>query len=143
MPYTTFDYSSEMPKDSAIFQLPESPSLYNMENYAPLRGYLHSHTLKWSAGAMKGRSIAYWQEETSQKPLPELLRSIILAGFTGLYIDCDGYEDHAEALRIQLESLLHRKPLSNISNSLLFFDLRSYAKALFSEMPKEELLQKK
>jgi phosphoglycerol transferase len=127
------DIESRLPANSAIYQLPyfpfpESPPINTMPDYAYFRGYLHSHQLRWSAAAMKGRPVAIWQESVSTKPLHEFLNEIILAGFSGLYIDRSGYADQGKTLESELIALLNEKPLMSPMNDLIFFDLRQYAK---------------
>jgi phosphoglycerol transferase len=137
---------SHLPPKSAIFQLPyfafpESPPVNNMPAYSYFRGYLHSHQLRWSAGAMKGRPVATWQKTVSEKPLPQLLHEIVIAGFSGITIDRNGYTDHGKVLESELTMLLHQKPLISPMNDLTFFDLRQYAKQLLQNMPSIILLQ--
>ncbi len=138
----------QLPNGSAIFQLPyiqfpETAPLYQMLDYEEFRGYLHSHNLKWSAGALKGRPSALWQEMIGQKPLPVFLQNIIVAGFAGLYIDCNGYKDHGNAIVTELRSLLNIQPLVSPDHELVFFDLRVYAKKVLSSLSPEEIKKDK
>ncbi len=133
-----------MPKNAAIFQLPYSPfpedgGVNKMADYELLRAYLHSQSLKWSAGAMKGRPIGEWQKRVSQLPASKLLRKIAIAGFSGLYINRNGYEDNGKAIENNLMTILQQKPLENSTKELLFFDLRPYiANMTFSPKEKKE-----
>lgn len=83
-------------KDAMIFQLPiipfpENPPVVNMTDYEHLRGYLHSSTLRWSYGGVKGRS-ADWQNSLDIDPvsLPMKLRDM---GYKAIWIDRNGYSD--------------------------------------------------
>lgn len=142
------EIENNYPKGASIFQLPywgfpETAGVYGLLPYDCFRGYLNSKKLKWSCGAVKGRTIANWQENISQKPIPELLENIILIGFSGLYIDRKGYEDQGKQIETQLVSLLNTKPLVSNNGELIFFDLRSYAKTLLSTMSLEQIKEKK
>ena len=139
---------NHLPKGGAVFQLPywsfpESAGIYHALAYDCFRGYFHSTSLKWGCGAMRGRPVAAWQAQVSELPAPKFLESIILAGFSGLYIDRNGYEDHGKLIETQIGSLLGIKPLVSENNELAFFDLGSYAKTILSNMPAEEAKEKK
>ena len=94
--------------DAMIFQLPiipfpEYPSVVNMTDYEHLKGYLHSSTLRWSYGGVKGRN-GDWQKSLSEDPMllvPELQR----LHFQAIWINRNGYEDRGALLIDQLSSL--------------------------------------
>lgn len=98
--------------------------------YEPVRGYLHSSTLRWSYGAMKGRA-ADWPAQLAGQPLPFVLASAAAAGFDGLWVDPAGFEP-ATARRVlsALRSLLAQAPLMSPDGDLDFFDLRPYRRRL-------------
>ncbi len=122
-----------MPKNTMIMQLPyvdfpETPDPYDMGSYDQFRTYLHSHQLRWSFGAMKGREGATWQRNVTKKPVKEMLDDLIHAGFTGLYINRKGYADHGQEIETQINTITHLKPaLVNDQNYIIFYDLRPYA----------------
>jgi phosphoglycerol transferase len=125
---------SSLPGGSMIFQLPfmhwpENGSLGGMPDYEPLRGYLHSKALRWSYGAMRGRYADSWLEKVSAQPVPELLSTLAVAGFSGISVDVLGYEDRAAKLIAQLRGVLNEEPITNGSD-LFFFDVRAFAKRL-------------
>lgn len=87
--------------DALVFQLPivpfpENPPVVNMSDYAHLRGYLHSKTLRWSYGGVKGR-IAETQLEPSEDAA-SFLSQLTVKGFDVLWIDRRGYTDQGESL---------------------------------------------
>ena len=98
--------------------------------YEPVRGYLHSSTLRWSYGAMKGRA-ADWPAQLAGQPLPFVVASVVAAGFDGLWLDPAGFEP-AKARRVlsALRSLLAQAPLMSPDGDLAFFDLRPYSRRL-------------
>jgi hypothetical protein len=118
---------SIVPRGSMIFQLPydpfpESPPVNGMPDYDELRGYLHSKELRWSYGAMKGRPTDRWLAEVSAQPPDEMLRTIAQRGFAGVYIEREGYADHAVTLEAALRFLLNTEPLVD-EGGLSFFAL--------------------
>jgi hypothetical protein len=118
----------------AVFQLPYAPfpefSVQEMNSYDHLRGYLHSRTLSWSGGAVKGRSVDFWQRLLCAQPVDRMLRSAALAGFKGVYIDRKGYADRANELEGKLVYLLGESPLISTNDRLAFFDLSAYSQNL-------------
>ena len=117
-----------LPPGSAIFELPyqafpETPAMYKMPDYAQFRPYLHSTNLRWSYAAMKGRSTATWQQKVAHLPTAKMLEALRQAGFTGIYINREGYADHGVVLEHSLAKILHQKPLVSPNTQLSFFRL--------------------
>jgi len=119
---------SVLPPRTMIYQLPyvpfpEHPPVHNMQDYELFTGYLHSKSLRWSYGAIKGRETDSWQQELSTRPLPELIEAVKTAGFGGIYLDRNGFADRGGELEANLTGLLGRKPLVSEDNRLVFFAL--------------------
>jgi phosphoglycerol transferase len=100
-----------VPARSSVFQLPylafpESPPLFQMSDYSPFTGYIHTTGLRWSYGAMKGRPDAAWQEATAALPPAAMVTLLREAGFNALWVQLNGYEDGGVAIRADLEKLL-------------------------------------
>lgn len=124
---------NEMPAQAQIFQLPymafpESWPVNQMTNYDHFRAYLHSSTLRWSYGVMKGRQGDTWQRNVSAEPTAQLIKDLALAGFSGVYINRAGYSDKAAKIEQELQTALNEKPLTNSNDTLLFFNMTDYAK---------------
>ncbi len=136
---------ARVPAGTSIFQLPYVPfpegygsiaasvSLPDTTfgtTYELARGYIHSETLRWSYGAMKGRA-ADWQGELAVKPIYLSLAAAAADGFQGLWVDPHGYSASARArLDPVLRGLLGTAPLYSPTHDLLFFDLRPFAARL-------------
>jgi hypothetical protein len=119
---------STVPPQSMIFQLPyapfpESPPIYQMGDYEELRGYLHSNSLRWSYGALKGRATANWLQAISDESTDRMLAAVVGAGFAGIYIDRFGYADHGAALESQITNLLGGPATTDHSGRISFFAL--------------------
>lgn len=111
-------------------QYPEGPLVHQHAAYPALRFYLHSHNLRWSAGAMYGREGAQWQKKTADLPLEDQLRAVTEAGFRGIQVARSGYADHGQEIEQQLRERLHVDPI--VSNDKLdsYFPLDAYLAAL-------------
>lgn len=105
--YLVKEVEAAVGPDGLVFQLPvvpfpENPAVVNMSDYAHLRGYLHSESLRWSYGAIKGRSAFEWQKSlVNTKALLSKLRD---QDFSAIWIDRRGYADLGESLVNELTS---------------------------------------
>jgi hypothetical protein len=82
--------------DGVVFNLPfvpypEPPPVGTLGPYDQVCGYLHTDTVRWSFGAMKGREVDQWQREVATAPAPEMLRRLALRGFDAVVVDRRGY----------------------------------------------------
>lgn len=115
-----------LPKQSMVFQLPYVPfpecKLEKMSTYEHLKGYLHSDSLKWSYGAIKGRSTDCWQREVSSLSVEKMVDQLFHMGFKGICVNRMGYKDKGAAIEKQLSQILNISPLE--SGKLTFWDLR-------------------
>lgn len=117
---------ASLPPGAMVFQLPympfpESPPLYKMQPYDHYKAYLHSKTLRWSYGAPLGEKEDRWQYAVSAQPVPELVQSVRAAGFSGIYLNLDGYEDRGAKLASELTTTLGVQPIANREGNLVFF----------------------
>ena len=134
---------ARLPRDASVFQLPHVPfpegypltrprgevAIYATK-YEPLRGYLHSSTLRWSYGAVKGRP-ADWTAQLAGQPLSFVVASVAAVGFDGIWVDPAGFQaQKAQQVRSALRSLLGAAPLVSPDRDLWFFDLRPYRSRL-------------
>jgi hypothetical protein len=145
-----------MPEGAKVFTLPfmpfpEYPAIHRMYNYEPARGYLHTRSLVWSYGAIKGREADDWQRRVaheaknpeSLESLSEFLRRVVVRGFDGLFIDTRGFplnrnrENEGHKLVVQFQRLTQtldrqaRLPvILHEDREQVFLDLRPYRDAL-------------
>jgi phosphoglycerol transferase len=102
---------------------PEHLPINDMSDYDHFRGYVHSRTLRWSYGAMRGRAGDLWQREAATQPPEQLVETLVCAGFAGIYLDRNGYADQGEAVEAELSRILGAAPLVSRNGRLAFFDL--------------------
>jgi phosphoglycerol transferase len=106
---------------------PEYPPVLRMTDYDHFRGYLHSRTLHWSYGMIKGRGYDSWYRDEASLPPEELVPALVFAGFHGLYIDRFGYSDRAASLEAKVVRVVGAAPLVSENERFAFFDLAEYA----------------
>jgi hypothetical protein len=76
-----------------IVDFPEGANVGAMDAYAHLRPYLHSRTLRFSFGSVKGRPRERWQRDTLRLGLPHLLQELEKFGFAAVMINKKAYQD--------------------------------------------------
>jgi phosphoglycerol transferase len=126
-----------LPSNAMVFQLPyivfpENLTETRIVCYDLFKGYLHSDSLRWSYGAMKGREGDLWQNRVVKKPLNEFLETISLVGFSGIYIDRNAYEDKGAEIEAGLKSILTNDPIVSTDRRLVFYNIEDYSKRLKS-----------
>lgn len=135
---------SRLPPDSMIFQLPvvsfpENPKIHKLNDYDLGRGYLHSSQLRWSYGTIKGREGDIWNRMIAAKPTGEMVETLALGGFGGIYLDRFGFADNGAKIEGELSSLLAAPPLISPNDRLVFFDLSAYRQTLAAKFSEAEL----
>jgi phosphoglycerol transferase len=121
-----------LPHGAMVFQLPYVPfpehqPVKKMVDYDHLRGYLHSHDLRWSYGAMKNRAGDLWLKEIAAQPVEKMVESLAFAGFSGVYLDRNGYnDDDAARMEAELRDVLQIGPIASENGRLVFYNATDY-----------------
>jgi len=136
---------TQVPPNAAIYQLPYEPfpeyhPAGRAETYDSLIGYLHSDDLRWTAGALVGRSTD-WEGAVSQLPLPSMLEEISAAGFSGVYVDTFALGEADASLLPELQRALGVNPLVSPDGRLYFFNMSRYNQQLRSHRSAAQLAQ--
>jgi phosphoglycerol transferase len=123
-----------VPEGAMIYQVPyaqfpEGPMVHQHRSYPALRFYLHSSSLRWSAGAMGGREGDLWQQKVAALPLPEQLQAVAEAGFQGIQVARRGYADAGKEIEQQLREQLGVEPIVSDDQQDSFFPLHQYLAA--------------
>ncbi|MFH1899658.1 MAG: hypothetical protein ABIJ83_00080 [Patescibacteria group bacterium] len=124
--------------NAMVFQLPykafpESIAINQLTDYDLFRPYIHSNNLKWSYGIIKGTSQDRWMKTISELPLEQMVETVAIAGYKGIYYDTVGYSDRGKELEDGLSSILKEKPLKSDLEDLVFFNLSNYQQQLITE----------
>ena len=121
-----------------VFQLPvvdfpDHSAIEQMSAYDLIKeGYLHSKTLRWSSGGIRGRD-GEWQFPASALPMHDLLRGVAAMGFSAVMLDRNGFPDHADLQLHQLEHLLGA-PIATRGQRLVAWDLRPATASLLGDL---------
>ena len=99
-----------LPAGAMVFQLPvmtfpEMGPRGQLGDYEHFRPYLATQSLRFSYGALKGRSRSRWQREAEMLPTDELVRRLERYGFAALYLNKLGFNDRGEKLLAELRAM--------------------------------------
>ena len=128
---------------ASVFQVPwvrfpDQPPFLGVQDYEPLRGYIHSDSLRWSYGAMKGRP-ADWSAGLADATPDEIALQAAVAGFAGIWVDRNGYADKGAAMEGTLERLTTTEPIVSPDARFAFYDIRDYTRSLRDRFGPDEL----
>ena len=126
-----------VPGGTAIYTLPEQPfpdgPLGGMLDYDSAQGYLHSKTLRWSYGAVRGRE-GDWLVPMSGLGLPAKLVKVRECGFGGVWLDRAGYTN-ADDVQSLLARLTRTKPIVSEDGRRVFFSLQTFNNQTAGQLP--------
>lgn len=137
-----------LPPGGSVYQLPyigfpEVPVLNRLQNYQMMAGVLHSKSLHWSFGGMKGRPGDLFYRSLAQEPLVKQIEVVRKLGFNGIYIDRRGYADNGEALIRDISQLLGEPPLLQSNDKeVVFFKLEGVAPAALENLSPGQIKKK-
>jgi hypothetical protein len=102
-----FAMEAALPPRAMVFQLPvwpfpEGPAIRQMRDYEHFRPYLHSRSLRFSYGSVKGRARERWQAEAVQLGPAYLVGVLESYGFSAIMINKKAYDAEAASLRNEL-----------------------------------------
>ncbi|HWK20783.1 MAG TPA: hypothetical protein VNR37_08460 [Microbacteriaceae bacterium] len=115
---------SELPHGATVFQLPfipfpESPPVGTALDQDQLRLYLHSDSLRWSGGGIRGREEIDRLGDIAALPPAEFQREAEALGFSGVVVDRAG--DPAGEIEAALESRLGGPGLESTDGRFAFY----------------------
>jgi len=107
-------------------EYPEGGSVNAMADYQLFVGYVHSNTLRWSYGSIKGRDGSDWNNTAySQITTKDTVEYLENSGFSGIYIDRRAYTDESlERLERQLIDVIGCTPVYSDNGNLSFFKFK-------------------
>lgn len=127
-----------LPRNAMVFELPvvdfpEHGGVQRLSAHDLIKeGYLHSTTLRWSAGGVRGRD-GEWQWPASALPIRQLVRGVTAMGFSAVMLDRYGFVDGGVREEQTLRALLG-PPIATRGDRLLAWDLRRAGNSLLGSM---------
>lgn len=127
--YFVTDIEQNLPRGSAVFQLPymdfPEPQVIPgaMGTYEPMSLYLYSRDIHWSYGATKGRFADGWDKATAELPVKAMLVKLKSAGYNGLVVDLNGYSDKGQKLVQELNIELGGIGFTSLDKHYIFYSL--------------------
>ena len=121
------DIENSVDEGAYIYQLPyheypEGGPVNDMQDYHLYTGYIHSDTLNWSYGSMKGSGYDDWNKNVSEMDYPEMVTYLKENGFSGIYIDRRAYtEDEINELEATMTQLTGSERMISRNDHLSFF----------------------
>jgi phosphoglycerol transferase len=122
-----------LPADSMVFVLPyaEFPDGYttarkvvwSYRSDEHIRPFLHTDRLRFSIPTMRGREWDRWQARLWKEPTDRVVAELIRAGFRGISIDREGYDDRADQTIADLRRILGTDPIESPDQRFAFFSL--------------------
>jgi phosphoglycerol transferase len=128
-----------VPKGSMMFQapfeqFPEAGTIVKMTDYQDFTGYLHTKTLRWSYGGMKGRPEGDWEQNLSVFDPIAMMASVAAVGFQGAVIDRTGLANNGEDFLKAITPYTGPVLLQSQDNRLLYVDLTGLRARLEREL---------
>ncbi|WP_116282008.1 hypothetical protein [Subtercola boreus] len=136
----------ELPAGSDVFQLPYIPFPENLASNGLVTSdeiipFLHTTTLNWSAGGIKGRPQSDWPYAVSEQPGPQLVKLAAASGMSGILIDTWAFDDKGAALSAELSATLGAPESTSSDGHWQFFDLRAEREALAAQYTPDQLAE--
>jgi phosphoglycerol transferase len=97
-----------LPHGGMVFQLPvmdypESPAA-GISAYDHFRPYFYTQDLRYSFGSDKGRPRDAWQRVVAAMPPAQQIAALEKYGFSGIYINSEGYPDGGDSMLAQFKA---------------------------------------
>ena len=117
-----------VPAGSMIFQtpviaFPEGGYLYRAVDSDQLIGFLHSDSLRWSGGGLKGRPQSDWTPRIAALPPAQLTRDLAVLGFAGIVVDRFATPDRGSKLEAGLRPEIGGPMFTGSGGRYAFFSL--------------------
>ncbi len=114
---------ADLPAGASVAQLPiivfPEARLNDSGPYDPVRGFLHTDTLRFSYGGMRGRE-ADWQLRLADADTRGLVDAFLAFGFEAIVVDRGGYLDGGDQLLRDLTAITGRDVLASVGDKWLY-----------------------
>jgi hypothetical protein len=134
---------SVLPRGGMVLQLPHTDIPVEVRPRRPMELYdhgwafVHSRSLRWSWGGIRGRN-GDWAREVAFLPPDELVGRAARAGFDGIWIDRFGYADRGAWLVPRLAEAAGSAPMESRDGRFALVSLVGLQRHLQAELRSEE-----
>lgn len=117
---------NQLDEGAMVYQLPyheypEFGPVNDMWDYHLYVGFVHSDTLRWSYGSIKGREEDKWNKNVSEMSYGDMVKYLKEQGFAGIYVDRRAYLDEEfSELKTGLEGAAGGSFISSDNGNLYF-----------------------
>ncbi|MHB1172821.1 MAG: hypothetical protein ACYCZY_10095, partial [Lacisediminihabitans sp.] len=118
---------------------PESAAVNGVPDTDQLKPYLHSSTLHWTGGGVKGRPDSEWVTVLQALPADALTQSAAAAGFDGILVDRQSYGDLANAFVSELRNQLGKPVVTSKDHRYEFYSLTPALLAVHKRFTDEQV----
>jgi hypothetical protein len=123
-----FNTIEHLVPNERVFQLPfirfpEAPRRGKLPEYGHFAAYLHTDTVQWSYGAIKGRPAGEWGGRVEALPTSDQIASLCAAGFGGIHVDRWGYDDPDHTPETGLDRIGVAPTVLSEDDRFAFYDL--------------------
>jgi len=140
------EYFSRLEADASpgdfVFMLgyryyPECP-IEPLTGYDHFRPYLHTKTLTFSYGALRGEPNDAWYRDVASRPAAETVDYLARMEAYGALIYRPGYKDAGKQIEAGIGAALGAPPTVSPDGQFAFFDVRPVTERLKAETPADE-----
>lgn len=122
-----------LPAGSMVFQLPyiafpEGGEINEVGDTVQMRPFLHTSTLRWSSGGIKGRATSDWPRLAAAKEPAEMVGDLAAAGFAGILVDRKALGTFDVEAKLQAE--LGQPDLVHPDGRFAYYDLGPQRRAI-------------
>ena len=126
-----------LPADSMVLELPYLPfpeyaSANGTQSSDTLIPYLHSDSLRWSGGGIKGRPRTDWPYFVEQQSPADIVKLAAAADMSGIVLDTAALDDSDKDLATGLRAELGEPQVTSSDGKWEFWDIRPARTALES-----------
>jgi hypothetical protein len=100
--------------------------------------YLHTTTVHWSAGGIKGRTAAEWAAAVQDYAPASLADQVAVVGFDGVLVDRDGLVDRGAELEEGLDDSLGEPRLTSPDGRWVLYTVPQALRDAAAELPEAE-----
>lgn len=118
------EIEDSLPPNAMVFQLPYVP--HPEASYLPVTGYLHSETLRWSYGSIRGSYSDCWNNALELADPDDMVAFLQKVGFSGIWVDRRLYTEQEQLAELEKTlTAVCGAPTSREDGQIVFYYLKN------------------